>query len=163
MTKAGDVVYFTVQRKTIGEAAESLVNEVAACGMGQWGAIGNGLFSSAQGTPTKVKVISGILECPFLSCRNFDLHWHVVADDDRTQQSQPVNIDRLSAAYYGHAIVTLDTALRAGSIGEQTKDLLTWELVDYLLRMFSIDDNTRAKLNKDVSSTIEKVQGKKPT
>lgn len=58
---AGDIVYFLVQRKTLGTSNRAF--DVLACGMGQWGAIGNGLFTNAQGTPSKVKLVSGVQEC----------------------------------------------------------------------------------------------------
>lgn len=41
----------------------SRVFDVLACGNGQWGGLGNATYSTAQGEPAKVKVISGILEC----------------------------------------------------------------------------------------------------
>lgn len=37
--------------------------DVLACGNGQWGGIGNALYSNSQGNPARVKAVSGLLEC----------------------------------------------------------------------------------------------------
>ena len=34
--------------------------------MGQWGGLGNGLYSTSQGDPSRVQSISGLLECKWL-------------------------------------------------------------------------------------------------
>ena len=55
----GDLTFFLVERSNNGQMS----NDLLACGMGQWGALGNGLYTTAQGTPTKVRAVSGLLEC----------------------------------------------------------------------------------------------------
>lgn len=37
--------------------------DVLACGNGQWGGLGNAVYSNAQGTPLRAKNVSGLLEC----------------------------------------------------------------------------------------------------
>lgn len=56
----GDLAYFTVEASQI---TQKPVVDVLACGMGQWGALGNGSFTQSQGTPVKVKTISGNNAC----------------------------------------------------------------------------------------------------
>ncbi|KAF9519871.1 hypothetical protein BS47DRAFT_1324205 [Hydnum rufescens UP504] len=53
----GDIAYFTTESVT--DPHSTPVIDIFACGMGQYGALGNGLHSQAQGTPVKVKNISG--------------------------------------------------------------------------------------------------------
>ena len=37
--------------------------EVLACGNGQYGGLGNALYSNAQSTPVRAKNVSGLVEC----------------------------------------------------------------------------------------------------
>lgn len=37
--------------------------DVLTCGNGQWGGLGNALYSNAQSTPVRAKNVSGLLEC----------------------------------------------------------------------------------------------------
>jgi hypothetical protein len=55
----GDLTYLTVAKEG-GKAVELL-----ACGHGQFGGIGNGQWSH-QGTPVRVKTLSGLIECKSL-------------------------------------------------------------------------------------------------
>ena len=57
----GDVAYFTVE--SIGASGGTPSVDVYACGMGQYGALGNGTYVQAQGNPVKVKVLSGNMMC----------------------------------------------------------------------------------------------------
>jgi Regulator of chromosome condensation (RCC1) repeat len=57
----GDIAYFTIESFT--DPHSTPVIDIFACGMGQYGALGNGLYSQAQGTPVKVKNISGNMTC----------------------------------------------------------------------------------------------------
>jgi hypothetical protein len=60
ITTGGDLTYFTVERLD-GSGIPTV--DLLACGNGQWGSLGNGLYSNAQGSPSKVKAVSGLLEC----------------------------------------------------------------------------------------------------
>ncbi|QRV86213.1 RCC1/BLIP-II protein [Ceratobasidium sp. AG-Ba] len=60
MATGGDVAYFVVNATSPTSNVPSV--DVLACGMGQWGSLGNGLFSQAQGAPVKVKAVSGVTE-----------------------------------------------------------------------------------------------------
>lgn len=57
----GNVAYFTVENSSTLEKA-ALV-DVLACGMGQYGALGNGSYSQAQSALVKVKNVSGNVMC----------------------------------------------------------------------------------------------------
>ena len=39
--------------------------DLLACGMGQWGGLGTGVYTTAQGDPARVKAVSGLVECEF--------------------------------------------------------------------------------------------------
>ncbi len=56
------MTFFTVEQQ-IGRSASS--TDLLACGMGQWGTLGNGTYSSAQGDPTRIRAVSGLMECTF--------------------------------------------------------------------------------------------------
>ena len=57
------MTFFTVER-TDGTFMPS--TDVLGCGMGQWGGLGNGLYTTSQGDPSRVQAISGLLECMWL-------------------------------------------------------------------------------------------------
>lgn len=59
-TLGGDLAYFMVDVISPGNVPSA---DVLACGMGQWGGLGNGQYLQAQGAPVKVKSVSGITEC----------------------------------------------------------------------------------------------------
>lgn len=56
----GDLTFFKVER-TDGSALPYI--DVLACGNGQFGGLGNAQFSNAQGTPVRLRAVSGLLEC----------------------------------------------------------------------------------------------------
>jgi hypothetical protein len=58
----GDLTCFIAER-TDGES--SVYVDVLTCGNGQWGGLGNNLFSNAQGNPVRVKNVSGLRECRY--------------------------------------------------------------------------------------------------
>lgn len=51
---------FTVERK---DGSSIDVVDVLACGNGQWGGLGNSLFSNSQSNPVRARGVSGLLEC----------------------------------------------------------------------------------------------------
>lgn len=56
----GDLTFFIVERN---DGSSIRTTDVLSCGMGQWGGLGNGLYSTAQGSPSRVKGVSGLVEC----------------------------------------------------------------------------------------------------
>jgi alpha-tubulin suppressor-like RCC1 family protein len=58
----GDLAFFTVERVD-GTAISNV--ELLSCGNGQYGGLGNALFSNAQSVPVRTKAVSGLLECTF--------------------------------------------------------------------------------------------------
>ncbi|KLO19443.1 RCC1/BLIP-II protein [Schizopora paradoxa] len=107
ITTGGDVTFFTVERQVDRSVPST---DILACGMGQWGTLGNGLYSSAQGDPIRIRAVSGLMEY-----------------SDKTNSLQPIVPHALSAseAPMGHVLLTLDTLERAGNeFGG--RDLLVW-------------------------------------
>lgn len=51
---------FAVERKD-GSSLDTI--DILVCGNGQWGGLGNSMFSNAQSNPVRVKGVSGLLEC----------------------------------------------------------------------------------------------------
>lgn len=62
LNAGGDLAFFTVERVD-GTAISNV--EVLSCGNGQYGGLGNALFSNAQGVPARTKAVSGLLECMY--------------------------------------------------------------------------------------------------
>jgi len=78
--------------------------DVLACGMGQWGGLGNGSYSQAQGAPVKVKTVSGVTEY-----------------NETTRSLQPLRTRSISvspAPQSSHTLLTLGT----GTLGESPKE-----------------------------------------
>lgn len=132
----GDTAFFTVKRSHPGRRGEWF--DLLACGSGLMGALGTGSYSSAQGVPGKVKVISGLQEY-----------------SEKEKTFKPLSIYRLSvspsagasagaAAGEGegeggiggtHAFAVLDT-LRGGEGKEYGRDVFAWGAnVEYQLGM----------------------------
>ncbi|KAG8861942.1 hypothetical protein FRB96_002385 [Tulasnella sp. 330] len=113
----GDIVYFTVETSKGAVPTSSDINiDLLAAGMGQFGSLGNAGYIQAQGTPVKVKVISGVKEY-----------------NEVTRSNQPLACKLVSASPTGHTIVLLDTFQLDGNVhaqnGDQTRkgrDVLVW-------------------------------------
>lgn len=62
----GDLTSFTMERSNAGSPTTT---DLLMCGNGQNGGLGNNTYTTSQGNPTRVKNISGLLQCGFfLSC-----------------------------------------------------------------------------------------------
>ncbi|KAF9233602.1 regulator of chromosome condensation 1/beta-lactamase-inhibitor protein II [Melanogaster broomeanus] len=128
----GDLTCFVAERT----AKDSLTYvDVLTCGNGQWGGLGNNLFSTAQGNPVRVKNVSGL--------REFDEH---------SQTLLPIVPQAISVSPTGHVLLTLDTSSRAGP-GGSGQDIAAWGLNhDYQL-----GTGKRTSLNTPV--TLERPEG----
>ena len=63
----GDLTCFIVERSD-GVSVPTV--DLLMCGNGQWGGLGNNVYSNSQGNPVRAKNVSGLLECKvFLSQR----------------------------------------------------------------------------------------------
>ncbi|TDL27543.1 RCC1/BLIP-II [Rickenella mellea] len=123
ISTGGDLTFFMVERKD-GTAMTSI--DLLSCGMGQWGGLGNGLYSTAQGSPVRVKAVSGLLEY-----------------SEETKNLQPIIPHAISVSPTGHVLLTLDTLSRAGGgSGGQGRDLLAWGLN----RTYQLGNGKRASL-----------------
>ncbi|KAJ2968011.1 hypothetical protein NUW54_g13339 [Trametes sanguinea] len=56
----GDLTMFEVERS---DGSGMPYIDVLSCGNGQWGGLGNALYSNAQSTPVRAKNVSGLFEC----------------------------------------------------------------------------------------------------
>ncbi|KAK7693272.1 hypothetical protein QCA50_002839 [Cerrena zonata] len=101
----GDLTLFSVERKD-GTAIPYV--DVLSCGNGQWGGLGNALYSNAQGTPLRARAVSGLLEY-----------------SESTNNLQPIQPYSISVSPTGHVLLTLDTLSRSGP-GAGGRDLLVW-------------------------------------
>ncbi|KAH8107169.1 RCC1/BLIP-II [Cristinia sonorae] len=101
----GDLTFFTVERS---DGTGMPYVDVLACGNGQWGGLGNALFSNAQGTPLRAKNVSGLLEY-----------------SEKHNNLQPIYPHDISISPTGHVLLTLDTLTRSGP-GGGGRDLLVW-------------------------------------
>ena len=71
----GDLTMFEVERSD-GSGIPTV--EVLACGNGQYGGLGNALYSNAQSTPVRAKNVSGLVECEWPSVLIPELHADVL-------------------------------------------------------------------------------------
>ncbi|KAI0646886.1 RCC1/BLIP-II [Trametes meyenii] len=101
----GDLTMFEVERAD-GSGMPSI--DVLACGNGQWGGLGNALYSNAQGTPVRAKNVSGLFEY-----------------SERANNLQAIVPETISISPTGHVLLTLDTRKHAGP-GGGGKDVVVW-------------------------------------
>ncbi|KAK0197250.1 regulator of chromosome condensation 1/beta-lactamase-inhibitor protein II [Armillaria mellea] len=99
ISAGGDLTCFKVEYQDEGKA------DIYMCGNGQWGGLGNNLFSNAQGTPVRAKNIGNLSEY-----------------SDATRSIVPIVPRSVSVSQTGHVLLTLDT--RDG--GRAGCDLLAW-------------------------------------
>ncbi|KAJ6623449.1 regulator of chromosome condensation 1/beta-lactamase-inhibitor protein II [Mycena sp. CBHHK59/15] len=87
VSAGGDLTCFTVERTQ----ADLPVVDVLMCGDGQWGGIGNSVYTNAQGSPTRVKMLSGLFE-----------------HNEATQRLQSIRPQSISISPTGHVLATLN-------------------------------------------------------
>ncbi|KAJ7632444.1 regulator of chromosome condensation 1/beta-lactamase-inhibitor protein II [Roridomyces roridus] len=92
----GDLTAFVVER------APTDTVELLMCGDGQWGGLGNNMYSTAQISPTRVRTLSELVEY-----------------DTLTQRVKPIKLHSISISRSGHVLATLNP-----SSGD--RDLLGW-------------------------------------
>lgn len=104
VTAGGDLTAFTMERVSdVGAVTLDLL----LAGNGQYGGLGNNTYSNAQGQPTRVKAVSGLLQY-----------------NDGTRRLEPVAPEAISISPTGHILVALDSSVSSGGVGG--KDLMTW-------------------------------------
>lgn len=100
--------------------------------MGQWGGLGNGLYSSAQGDLVRIKAVSGLTECEHIrdgaGLNHLWFLFYEMIDSEDSESLQPIVIHSLSASKTGHAFLTLDTLTRSGGDVNGGRDLFAWGL-----------------------------------
>ncbi|PBK96705.1 RCC1/BLIP-II protein [Armillaria gallica] len=99
ISAGGDLTSFKVEYPDEGKA------DIYMCGNGQWGGLGNNLFSNAQGTPVRAKNIGNLSEY-----------------SDATRSIVPIVPRSVSVSQTGHVLLTLDTT----DGGRAGCDLLAW-------------------------------------
>jgi len=95
LAAGGDMAYFAVEAKSPQDVACKV--DLLAAGMGQFGTLGHGSYCQAQGSPVKVKNVSGIMEY-----------------NEATKSIQPLRIHSISvspAPQCGHTILALATGV----------------------------------------------------
>ncbi|KAF8892587.1 regulator of chromosome condensation 1/beta-lactamase-inhibitor protein II [Infundibulicybe gibba] len=102
ISAGGDLTAFTIERTS----QSSKTYELLMCGNGQWGGLGNNIFSNSQGNPLRVKNVSGLHEY-----------------SDQTQSLQPIMPLSVAISPTGHVLLTLKTGDRQGKTGY---DLMVW-------------------------------------
>lgn len=80
-----------------------------ACGQGQWGSLGNGLYSSAQSDPSRIKAVSGLVEY-----------------SEQEGKVTPLDIHFITVSPTGHAMLVFETLARAGPGGIRGRDMVIW-------------------------------------
>ncbi|KAI0747945.1 RCC1/BLIP-II [Daedaleopsis nitida] len=101
----GDLTMFEVERAD-GSGIPQV--EVLSCGNGQWGGLGNALYSNAQSSPVRAKSVSGLVEY-----------------SETSKSLQAIAPETISISPTGHVLLTLDTRTRAGP-GGGSRDVVVW-------------------------------------
>ncbi|KAJ7470577.1 regulator of chromosome condensation 1/beta-lactamase-inhibitor protein II [Mycena latifolia] len=143
----GNLTAFAVERAP-ANAKEAATVELLMCGDGQWGGLGNNLYSSAQISPVRVRPLSGLVEY-----------------NDATQRLQGIAPQSISISPTGHVLATLDPS--SGG-----RDLHAWgRNIDYELgngRKASVPSpmpvdsgNGRLLLQRKETKTVQNLRGGK--
>jgi len=132
LNAGGDLAFFTVERID-GTAIRNV--EILSCGNGQYGGLGNAMFSNAQSVPVRTKAVSGLLEF-----------------SEKTNNLQPIVPHALSVSPDGHVLLSLETHTDAGP-GGSGRDLFAWGTnYDY-----QVGNGKRGSIA--VPTTLEPVEG----
>ncbi|KIY68636.1 RCC1/BLIP-II protein [Cylindrobasidium torrendii FP15055 ss-10] len=99
VSAGGDLTSFMVRNATDNSV------DILMCGNGQWGGLGNNVFSNAQATPTRARGIGALTEY-----------------DEGKGKVVPIVPRAISVSATGHVLMTLDTS-RGQRVG---RDLYTW-------------------------------------
>ncbi|KAG2158456.1 regulator of chromosome condensation 1/beta-lactamase-inhibitor protein II [Suillus bovinus] len=105
ISAGGDLTCFVAER-TDGESLAYV--DILTCGNGQWGGLGNNLYSNAQGNPVRAKNVSGLREY-----------------NEASQTMSPILPHAISVSPTGHVLLTLDTQAHGGP-GGSGRDLVAW-------------------------------------
>jgi alpha-tubulin suppressor-like RCC1 family protein len=105
ISAGGDLTCFVAER-TDGESLTYV--DLLTCGNGQWGGLGNNLYSNAQGNPVRAKNVSGLREY-----------------NEDSQTMSPILPHAISVSPTGHVLLTLDTQAHGG-LGGLGRDLVVW-------------------------------------
>lgn len=63
LAAGGDNSFFVTERREEGRMGTGKSIDVLAAGKGQWGTLGNAMWSQVKPDPTRVKTVSGLMEC----------------------------------------------------------------------------------------------------
>lgn len=85
--------YFCVDAENIANGKVSA--DLFSCGTGIFGNLGNGRWTHVQGTPTKVKALSGLFECTFRN-QSYGVVINKNIDDDKANSIVPIRLSSLS-------------------------------------------------------------------
>ncbi|KDR81766.1 hypothetical protein GALMADRAFT_60407 [Galerina marginata CBS 339.88] len=105
ITAGGDLTAFTVQRETEDNSPTTI--DVLMSGNGQYGGLGNNLYTTAQSDPGRVKAISSLVQY-----------------SDRLQRLEPIRPEEISISPTGHVLLALNSSADSGGVGG--RDLMVW-------------------------------------
>lgn len=92
-----DNTFLTMSRREPGSVGKGVKIDLLAVGKGQWGTLGNAMWSQVTLAPVKVKTVSGLIEY-----------------SENTNQTHPVPIHTVTIGKPGSVAVVLDTVEQEG-------------------------------------------------
>ncbi|PWN53046.1 RCC1/BLIP-II [Violaceomyces palustris] len=104
----GDNSFFMTTRREAGSGGVTEKIDLLAAGKGQWGTLGNAMWSQVQSQPVRVKTVSGLMEY-----------------SEATNKTHPVPVYSLSIGRPGHCALVLDTVEAAGHAAFG-RDVMMW-------------------------------------
>ncbi|PWN21427.1 RCC1/BLIP-II [Microstroma glucosiphilum] len=93
----GDNSFFVTERREEGRLGTGKSIDVLASGKGQWGTLGNAMWSQVKPDPSRVKTVSGLMEY-----------------SERSNLTHPVPIKSIAVGRPGHVALVLDTVETEG-------------------------------------------------
>ncbi|SNX82890.1 related to FMP25 - mitochondrial inner membrane protein involved in assembly of cytochrome bc1 complex [Melanopsichium pennsylvanicum] len=103
---ADNSFFMTTRRESSGSKGMKI--DLLASGKGQWGTIGNAMWSQVVSQPSRVKTVSGLMEF-----------------SEATGMTHPVPIHSISVGKPGHVALVLDTVESAGHLAFG-RDVMVW-------------------------------------
>ncbi|KAF4615364.1 hypothetical protein D9613_003265 [Agrocybe pediades] len=105
ITARGDLTAFTVMRES--EAGKVTSTDVLMAGNGQYGGLGNNLYTTAQSVPLRVKGVSGLVQY-----------------SDKLKRLEPITPEEIEISPTGHVLLALNSSAESGGVGG--RDLMVW-------------------------------------
>lgn len=113
---------FVVDRSKEREASYT---EVLMSGNGQYGGLGNNVFTTSQSNASRVKAISGLKQCALShSLVTYEASPDHVAVNDRTNTLEAIKPAEITVSPSGHVLLAMQSSADSNGVGGD--DVMVW-------------------------------------